>query len=55
MSISKKLKENNFQWVLGLGIKKPADPKQAVTLDLTEPVNRFVSIVYQVKLTVVRK
>ena len=39
----------NLQWVLGLGIKKPADPKQAVTLDLTEPVERFVSIVYQVK------
>ena len=35
------------QWLIGLSIGKP-DKNQQINLDLTDPIQRFVSVVYQV-------
>lgn len=35
------------QWLIGLSIVKPSESNQPINLDLTDPIQRFVSVVYQ--------
>ncbi|KAL5271852.1 hypothetical protein ACHWQZ_G000154 [Mnemiopsis leidyi] len=45
--VDKELYPFTTQWLIGLSIVRPSDSNQPINLDLTEPIQRFVSVVYQ--------
>ncbi|XP_063692170.1 poly(A) polymerase gamma-like [Bolinopsis microptera] len=44
--VDKELYPFTTQWLIGLRIKIPTDTSQTTTLDMTEPIQRFVDVIY---------